>query len=231
MRRKIRQLENQGFTYSISQDDEDFDLFYYRMYLPYISSRHSGRGMILHDYESLHNDFRDENLLLIKDRSKPVCGMMCRIVDDTCYANQMGVLDGDFNLVKRGINVALWWFMLLWSRQQGAKCYDFGCSRPHTSYGVFNFKRQWGTRVEFLNISMHSQWSFYAKTLPAKLIDNINKLGIITFVEGQCYQLIICSQSGSKIEEFSKELKHAIECGMSGVLVISSNGESRIITE
>jgi len=232
MRRKIRKLDDQNFSYSVSQEDEDFDLFYYRMYLPYISLRHSGRGMVLHDYASLLNDFRKGKLLLIKDGSKPVGGMLCLMVGDTCYAQQMGVLDGDFRLVKRGVNVAIWWFMLLWSREQGAKRFDVGGSRAQLSNGVFNFKRQWGTRVEFLNTQMHSEWSFYAQSLPENTIRHINALDIITIVNGQCYLLRICNSS-SELDtiDFTKDLKHNISCGLSGILLISPNGEQRIITQ
>ncbi|MGB7094526.1 MAG: hypothetical protein WBD62_07750, partial [Anaerolineales bacterium] len=98
MRRKVRQLETEGFSYLFTQSKEDFDFFYYRMYLPYITLRHEGQGMILDDYESVHKLFMEGGLFLIKDGQDPVCGMVCTLDGEMCTALEMGVLDGDFDL-------------------------------------------------------------------------------------------------------------------------------------
>lgn len=229
MRRKVRQLEKQGFSYLFTQEEEDFDLFYKRMYLPYIPSRHRGQGMVLRDYESIHNLFTQGGLILVKDGDDPVCGMVCVLEGDTCVAYQMGVLDGDFDLVKRGINVALWWFMLLWARDQGARRFDFGGSRAHTSNGVYNFKRQWGTRA-CIQEDRHTVWSFYAERLPEKLINQLNSLGIIAIEDGKFYRVQVKDPKElSRTANFNRELKQAAACGLSGLVVLSDDGEKQVI--
>ena len=231
MRRKIRQLEKEEFSYIFTQNKEEFDFFYYRMYLPYIKLRHEGQGMILDDYESVHNLFMKGGLILIKDGQDPVCGMVCTLDGDKCTALEMGVLDGDFDLVKRGINVALWWFMLLWAREQGAQRFDFGSSLAQTSDGVFNFKRQWGTRV-YLHKGIHTQWSFYAQALPDKLRKHLNALEIITSLDGKCYRVIMTGPTeSSSTADFTPELKHADKCGLAGLMVISENGKRQVISQ
>ena len=132
----------------------------------------------------------DGGLILIKDGHDPVCGGVFSLEGDMCVGQVMGVLDGDYNLVKRGVNVAVYWFVLHWAHDQGAQRFDFGTSRAQTSNGVFNFKRQWGTRV-YLYKGLHTQWSFYAQTLPDKLRNHLNALEIITIVDGKCYELIM----------------------------------------
>ncbi|GAH01987.1 unnamed protein product, partial [marine sediment metagenome] len=67
MRRNIHRLEKHGFSYVFTQEKDDFDLFYYGMYLPYITFRHEGQGMILEDYETIHNIFLQRGLVLTKD--------------------------------------------------------------------------------------------------------------------------------------------------------------------
>jgi hypothetical protein len=231
MRRKVRKIEKQGLSYSFTQEQEDFDLFYHRMYLPYVTLRHKGQGMILHEYENVHKEFVKGGLILIKDGQDPVCGMLCHLEDDLCVAQQMGVLDGDFDLVKRGINVALWWFMLHWARDQGSQRYDFGSSRAQTSNGVFNFKRQWGTHV-YVNKSMHTLWSFYAQVLPEQLREHLNELGFITLVDGKCYELIMSDpKKSSSTADFTGELKHAAARGLAGLVVISEKGEMQVISQ
>ena len=107
MRRNVRLFEKQGFSYLFTQSKEDFDLFYYRMYLPYIRLRHEGQGMSLDDYETVHKLFMEGGLILIKDGQDPVCGGVFSLDGDMCIGQVMGVLDGDFDLVKRRVNVAL----------------------------------------------------------------------------------------------------------------------------
>jgi hypothetical protein len=231
MRRNIRRLEKQGFSYLFTQEKEDFDLFYYRMYLPYITLRHKGQGMILNDYESTLNNFLKGGLVLIKDGQDPVCGVLCLLDGDTCFARQMGVLDGELDLVKRGVNVALYWFMFHWARDQGAQRFDFGSSRAQTSNGVFNFKRQWGTRV-YLHKNIHTLWSFYAQVLPDKLRKHLNALGIITIVDGKLYRVIMIGpKESSSTADFTRELKHAATQGLVGLMVISEKGKMQVISQ
>jgi hypothetical protein len=230
LRRNLRNVEKQGFSHSLTQEKEDFDLFYYRMYLPYVTLRHEGKGLILDDYGKVHNEFVKGELILIKDGQDPVCGGLFHLDGEMCVGHLMGVLDGDFDLVKRGVNVALYWFVLHWAREQGAQCVDFGGSRAQTSNGGFKFKRQWGTHVS-LNKGRHTVWSFYAQVLPEKLRDHLNELGIITNVNGKCYELMMIDPKElSSTADFTRELKHAAACGLAGLVVIPEEGKMQVIS-
>ena len=229
MRRKIRRLDSEEFTYVFTQEEEDFDFFYNRMYLPYIPARHQGQGMVLREYESIHNLFSEGGLILIKDCLEPACGMVCVFKDDTCVACQMGVLDGEFKRVQRGVNVALWWSMLDWARSQGASRFDLGGSRAQISNGGFNFKRQWGTRV-CKQEDLHTHWSFYGTNLPTKLTEHLNSLGIITHFNGDFFRVIINNPADpADIGDLSREKKQAAACGLSGLMLFSNRGDRKII--
>jgi len=129
------------------------------------------------------------------------------------------------------VNVALYWFVLHWAHDQGAQRFDFGTSRAQTSNGVFNFKRQWGTRV-YLYKGLHTQWSFYAQTLPDKLRNHLNALEIITIVDGKCYELIMNGPiDQSSTADFTRELKRADKCGLAGLAVICDKGEMQVISQ
>ena len=229
MRRNIRKLEKQGFSYIYTHEKEVFDLFYYRMYLPYITSRHQGQGMIIDDYESTLNTFTNGGLLLIMDGQEPVSGMICQLKGEICVARIMGVLEGEFDFVRRGTNVALWWFMLLWARKQGAHQFDFGGSRAYTSDGVFNFKRQWGTRViPYKGIYAH--WSFYTQKLPENFQEYLNKLGLITSLDGKFYRVILDGPlEFSSTMDIPREISLADKCGLEGLAVLSVQGKLQII--
>lgn len=226
-RRNIRRLEAQGFSYEFTSKLEDFDLFYNRMYLPYIKLRHAERS-VLHDYDTLYKRFNLGGLILIKQDQSPVCGMMCQIKGDLCEAGSMGVQDGQFDLVKQGSNFALWWFMLDWARQQGAARFDFGPSRPVASDGVFNFKRQWGTRV--YSDFTREQWSFYGLNLPFELRQHLNQAGFISMMDNKGYRVVLSNPgSPSGGEDFTTLLKEANSCGLAGIYLINDVGKPRMI--
>ena len=228
-RKNIRRLESEEFTYLFTQEEEDFDFFYNRMYLPYIPARHQGQGMVMREYESIHNLFLEGGLILIEDCHEPACSMVCILDDDTCVSCQMGVLDGDFDRVQRGINVALWWSMLDWARSKGARRFDLGGSRAQTSNGGLNFKRLWGTQV-CKQEGLHTHWSFYSTHLPTKLIEHINSPGIIAHLIGNFFRVIV-SDLGDPLDigDLSREKKRAAACGFSGLLVLSEGKEQQII--
>ncbi|GAG94761.1 unnamed protein product, partial [marine sediment metagenome] len=150
---------------------------------------------------------------------------------DTCVARHMGVLDGEFDLVKRGVIVALYWFMLHWAHDQGAKRLDFGSSRAQTSNGVFQFKRQMGTRV-VPHKYIYTQWSFYAHLLPNNLRDHLNTMGMITTVDNKCYKVrLINPKDSTTTADFTREMKHATACGLTGLVVFSERGKMQVISQ
>jgi hypothetical protein len=228
MRRNVRQLDKEGLAYIYSTATEDFDFFYHRMYLPYIRSRHGGRGAVLHSYATLTKVFQRGGLIFVQRDGSPVCGMMCVIDGDLCRAGQMGVLDGDFGLVKQGVNVALWWYMLDWARAQGVKRYDFGASRPSTANGVFNFKRQWGTHV-YVHEATYTRWTFIAQQPVAPLRQHLSTLGWVTQQDGGCYQVVLDDPDQPlDAGELARRSEEACKSGLAGVLLITPDGERRI---
>lgn len=185
--------------------------------------------MILDEYESIHNDFMKGGLGLIKDGQDPVCGGIFHLDGDMFVAQHVGVLDGEYDLVKRGANIALSWFELNWARAQGAHQYNFGGSRAQTSDGIFTFKRQWGTRV-VPRKGIHTVWSFYTQTLPDNLREYLNALGIITSLNGKCYLLAMIDSEESPVSaDYSPELKLAARNGLAGVVVINKKGDRQAI--
>jgi hypothetical protein len=229
-RRHIHRLEKQEFTYSFTQSMEDFDFFYHRMYLPTIKSRHKGQGMIVNDYEAVQKDFLTGGLGLIMDNQKPICGGLFRLDGDTFTAQLGGVLDGEVDLVKRRVNVALFWFELNWARAQGAKRYDFGSSRAQTSNGAFEFKRQMGTCV-YPHKFVYTRWNFYAQELPEKLREHLNKLGFITRRDGKFYRIILDgSTKNSRSNDIQEKCGLASRCGLDGLMLLSDQGEMRVIS-
>lgn len=220
MRRHLRKMKKQGFDYVFTQDQEDFDLFYYEMYRPYIYTRHGTRAMMA-EYEPMCRQFKQGGLILVKRGHEPICGMLCRVVGDTCEAIQMGVHEEQFDQVRKEANVALWWFMMDWARRKGLRRFDFGSSRAQTANGTFNFKRQWGTQVVPVR-DAYAEWVVYSESLPLRLRHHLNEQGFISQVGDLHYRVVLLGP-GEELTgaELAREQKNASRCGLDGVLLIS----------
>jgi hypothetical protein len=228
-RQRIRQLEEKGFSFELTHSKADFDLFFHRMYLPYTRGRHMGHSMILYDYESINSLFSKGVLILVKKDGETIAGGLRFLIGDTCTAYIMGVLDGRQDLVKQGSNVALAWFGMHWAHEQGARRYSLGLSFPLTSNGPFNFKRQWGARVDRDTINP-SNWSFIGKDLSSPLREHLDKLGLITEIGGKHYQVRLYdpAKTGSETN-IADELRHISNCGLAGIAVISPHGGEQLL--
>jgi len=221
MRRNLRKMEKQGFSYVFTQDQEDFDLFYHKMYRPYIHKRYGAR-FTLAEYEPLRRQFKQGGLILVKRDQEPICGMLCRTVGDTCEADQMGVHEKQFGQVRKGASVALWWFMMGWARRNGLSRFDLGASRARMSDGTFNFKRQWGTRV-LPKRDVHTKWLFYSKDLPPRLHSYLNEQGFISEVDSLHYKVVLLGPGEELNEaELARRRKTASRYGLDGILLVPS---------
>jgi hypothetical protein len=228
-RSRILRLERQGYSFETTHSKADFDLFYHRMYLPYISDRHSGRSAIICSYDHVYHYFHDGVLILIKKDQEPIAGGVCQVYGDNCRGFHMGVLDGRYDLVKQGTNVALWWYSLLWGREHGARRLVLGSTLSLTTDGVFIFKRNWGAKIE-KEPENHIQWSFFGKDLPTNLRDHLNGLGFITEMAGKYYQVLLNDISTPLDEsKLAKQIQGLDRSGIAGIVVMSPGGDRNII--
>jgi hypothetical protein len=225
-RRNLRKMTQQGFSYTFTQEPQDFDLFYHKMYRPYIQKRH-GRRATQNEYEPLRCQFERGGLILVQQDQEPVCGMLCLTRGDICEAHQMGVHEDHLDQVKKGANVALWWFMMDWARRNNLCRFDFGASRAQTSNGTFNFKRQWGTHVYAMH-DVHTEWVFYSENLSPALRDHLNELGFISAIDDRHYQVLLLNPEEQPGEaDAAQKQKDAAHCGLDGVLLISPEAKDQ----
>jgi len=229
VRSRIRRLECQGFHSTTTHSEADFDLFYHRMYVPYVETRHNGHGAIVRDHDYVHRFFEKGILLLVEQNEKLVSGSICQISGNTCLGVLLGVMDGQYELVKQGAIVSLCWSVIQWARGQGAQRFDLGASRPMIHNGVFVFKRQWGAQV-FRDQEVYTQWNFFGNNIPAKLRDYLNQQGLITETP-KGHALVVLLDPGGIFEEedLANRLKHLPEFGLIGALLISTKGERQLI--
>ncbi len=143
-KRKIKTFQRNGLVLDVSQSEEDFSLFYDRMYTPMMHSRHPGYG-IIHSKESVYQQFRSGMLMLVRDPGgQAVGGGLFTINNKSVALLHTGLLDGDARWYEYGASSALYYHSIRWFFDQQYRVYNAGGCRAFRSDGLYEFKRRWG---------------------------------------------------------------------------------------
>ncbi|MHB8109888.1 MAG: hypothetical protein ACYDHW_07635 [Syntrophorhabdaceae bacterium] len=151
LRRDKRQFANKmdrapSFSHEISNNREDFDLFYREMYVPHVRKRFADLADI-DPYDGMRKMFQKGFLLFITENDRKVAGVLCTIRDNILYSQRTGILHGDEALMRRGVASAEYYFTLRFAVEYGIDRVNFMRSRPFLNDGVFGTKRKWGAKV------------------------------------------------------------------------------------
>jgi hypothetical protein len=225
IRRKIRKLQKNGFSYRSSCAKEDFDLFYHRMYVPFVKSRHGEQALVA-SYPMLWDLWfkrRNGRLVLVTRDEKPLAGMICQVLRDTCYSIEGGVLDADSELFREGIWTFLNACIIDWGRNHGARWLNFGGTRAWCSDSVFESKRRWGARVVSRSRPVDI-WTFIAQDIKPSLQAHLNRLGFISSRDGKFYRVYTRPSINNLPKKDVREMiDGATHYGLDGILAISAN--------
>lgn len=221
-RRDISNLEKRepSFKYKISHNPDDFELFYNKMYLPFIFHRYQERT-ILFSYSGQKE--------LFKDRGKLICTYCngnlvaaslgtIRRYGNTYSTLHMGIHQEHTELLSRGLNIARYWHMINWAQNQNLDVIDFGGTRARLYDGVFLFKHRWGMRFE-RDIMKSTMWTFFGQDLPPSLIRRLNDLGFIVEVN-QEYRCLVFDhpEAGLSDNEIAQREKIINQASLDGLL-------------
>lgn len=141
--RKIRQNDLQ---YRVTRDEHEFDRFYHRMYLPYVTRTYCDRAFPM-TYAEMMKELDHCELLLVKENADDVAGMILVYDGAEVRAWSLGVKDGDSAHVKAGALAALYYFGMSHLINQGYQRLHLGATRAFLRDGVLQYKKKWGTRI------------------------------------------------------------------------------------
>jgi hypothetical protein len=225
VRHNLNRAQKGAFSWYFSRAKEDFDHFHYNMYLPYIENRHGQRALTAAYEDQWQRWFARGGLIIVTQNNRRVGGLLCYIKSNTCFAIEVGVLQGDPDLIGQGIKIASDWFAVNWAYQQGARVYDMGGTRPWRSNGVFIYKSRWRAKVVERK-RIYGVWTFLADKLSSSLQNHLNELGFISELDGKFYRALLSTDSTSLTEtDVEKELSTIGGQGLDGLVVISANSK------
>ena len=221
IRRKLNRTRRRvDFKSYFTREKSDFDLYYHRMYLPYITKRH-GKAATISSYDGTLENFNRGGLVMIREGQKTVAGMLIVLKDQICFYLETGILDGDEDLIRKDIHTFNLWSVAEWANQQGSRRLNMGAASAWRSNGVFNYKRNWGALVRRFRI-IRSNLFYLMESPSQEFLEHLNKKGIVTEDRGRYYGVIFSKNIIQKDDNWLKEeLSNAVEDGLSGILVLS----------
>jgi hypothetical protein len=163
LRRSIRRMQEQSFSYEVTNDEQWFDMFYHEMYKPYAENKFGDLARI-ESYGMLKRDFMRGMGVSISRNGDPVAGGISWVEDTTMVNYWRGILHGDQVVAHEGASLALYYYRIHLAFAMGCKVADFGYSAPFVSDGVLSYKLKWGMKVETSNNSRR----VYAIAAPAR---------------------------------------------------------------
>lgn len=144
----IRKVKKEGFSYEITDDLDKIRFFYKRMYIPYSYKRYGNLAICATFSTIRHLVGRGSKLMLIKKNNDYLLGSLFFFSNNTAIGTHAGIIDGQIELLKKGVSSASYYYAIVYSKKINAKYLDFGTCRPFLNDGLFRYKKKWGASVE-----------------------------------------------------------------------------------
>lgn len=164
-RNDIRKAQKLGYEYEISHNKTDVTMFYRDMYVPTMQKRHGDLAALLPKQEA-YQLMRHGCLFLTKRDGTYVAGGLCHVWQGILEFKEMGVLNGDKQLMREGAVGAMNYLRIRWAHQQKFQGVNLGTCWPYLS-GIFRSKRKWGATVSIPPHEHKRIWIRIQRSTPA----------------------------------------------------------------
>jgi hypothetical protein len=138
----LNRISRSQFDISITKSEDDFNLFYDVMYLPYVISRY-GPQRITKSKRRLKKIFKKGFVLFINGPRGPVAGSVVSIERNHITETAIGVRNGSEEIFKAGVSGLLDFYIHQWAADNGKRFINVGHTRPFPLDGVYFNKRKW----------------------------------------------------------------------------------------
>ncbi len=135
----LRRIRKHKLSHEMTTSREWFDDFYYNMFLPYIRKRY-GPSALIGTYEELLEIFLRGGLILVKMDGEVVSGSLFDLAHGQARMCRIGVRNGDYEYVKRGVLGAKYYFLVSEMKKMGYDKVFIGGTRPVLTNGVTKYK-------------------------------------------------------------------------------------------
>jgi len=142
----LRIVRRNNLLPEITHLEEDFEVFYHTMYVPFTLKRH-GKQAVVHDFYRIRRIFRLGGLLWVMQNGQPIAGVIYQRKNQILRFITLGTMNGEYSHVKAGAIAALYLFSIELAKKIGCKLIDFGGCRPSLNDGLLLYKKKWGMNI------------------------------------------------------------------------------------
>ncbi len=226
----IRRIKKHKLTYKEKNTAEDYNFFYHSMYIPYTSGRHKKSAIII-DYKYFMKKSREKGarLWFIYKDEKPVAGIFIDYIGDKFRMCVVGILDGRDDIMRMGVNGAIYHFVVRNFIKQGIKSINIGGTSPVLSDGLTKYKISLGAKSEDIKY-YQSQYLWIIPLKDSVSVRNVLKFNPLIFrLQDSIYSLLFVDpEDYSDKEEFIKYINH-INCNnIKGTKIYCFNDTDKI---
>lgn len=190
-RNEVRKAQKFGYEYEISRSQADLEMFYHDMYLPMVHKRHGELASTLSKRE-VYQILRHGVLFLTRRDGIYVSGGLCLVEQGVLRFKEMGVLNGDEQLMHEGAVGAMNYLRVRWAHQEGYRGVNFGECWPYMS-GIFQSKRKWGAAASVPPHEHKQIWLRIQRNTPAVAHFLENNPCVVVDEQGSLHGLIVTS--------------------------------------
>lgn len=138
----LGKIRKNNLEYVISDNLDDFEIFYDTMYLPYMENRYDTTAHLMSRTEMrLQHDICQ--LLYVKQGQECLSGLLIKYEPDSPRIWSIGVKDANRQYIQEGALGALYHFLIHYLKERGYKSVNFGATRSFLNDGVLNYKKKW----------------------------------------------------------------------------------------
>lgn len=138
----MQRVRNNDLEFSLSHANQDFDEFYDRFYVPYISHRHDA-GESLAPRWMIRLVFKHGVLTWVTRDGERLAGGITMAQGKKYSMEQIGLRDGRLDLLRQGALAAIYVHSIQHAKKTGCTQLYMGGSRPSLHDGVLRYKTKW----------------------------------------------------------------------------------------
>lgn len=227
-----RRIRKHSLTFKVTTGEEDFKLFYYRMYIPFISARHKDSA-VLSDYKHFRKRFKKKKgkIRLILKEDQPIAGSYIEKKWDMLQLAGVGVLDGNSEYLKMGAIGATYYFTLQECIKNGISKMHMGGTSPILTDGLTKFKLSLG--AEAVNADKFGRlWLWFVPLKDSVAMRNILKSNPIVYKsKNKIYRSLFINQNDYDDKMQFIKVWNRSYCGNIERTIINCFGETDKIEE
>ena len=143
----LRKVRKYRLSYRITRNKNDFDLFYEKLYKPYLEMRFEDEVIIEPKSKVLRQCRKGELMQIIREGEVVAAVLLHKSEGRLAYV-WVGIPDHIDAEMSKGAFSALYYFTILYGFNTGCHEIDFLGTRPLLNDGLFQYKRKWGAVVQ-----------------------------------------------------------------------------------